>query len=141
MKILDVPRITLWLHLFFLLRFPLAECEQHVLGYLPRLRNATITDADDIATVVINAFSPLPFWNYVYQFRNDFPEEHHRCVRSRVVQFMSDDSSHVEVIEAPENSNISLVAVALWLQSNWKSEKFWYFMTTSKDSTGLKREM
>jgi hypothetical protein len=95
----------------------LTACQlQQPLTSQPRLRNATIEDADDIATVVIAAFSPTPPWKYIYQFSSEKPKEHHRCVRYGVMQGLTSPDYHAEVIEAPckVKGGLSVVAAALW---------------------------
>ncbi|KAF2732233.1 hypothetical protein EJ04DRAFT_578490 [Polyplosphaeria fusca] len=96
----------------------LAVCQQQILSPHLTLRNATLEDADDIATVMIAAFSPLRFWQYLYQFQEEVPHEHHRCVRLGVVQALDAPFSHVEVIEAPADSNLTVAAAAIWIQHN-----------------------
>lgn len=82
----------------------------------PRLRNATVDDADDIASVIIAAFSPTPAWQYIYQFLESKPKEHHRCVRSGIMQGFALPEYYGEVIEAPQNvkGELSVAAVAIW---------------------------
>jgi hypothetical protein len=41
-----------------------AQGTQYVLTAEPRLRKATLNDADDIATIVIAAFEPMLDWQY-----------------------------------------------------------------------------
>ncbi|KAH7381144.1 hypothetical protein DE146DRAFT_277847 [Phaeosphaeria sp. MPI-PUGE-AT-0046c] len=97
----------------------LIKSQQHPLisPPLPILRNATISDADDIASVVIAAFSPTPAWQYIYQFHATRPKEHHRCVRYGVMQALTSPEYTVQVIEAPPGSELSVAAAALWQQS------------------------
>lgn len=82
----------------------------------PLLRDATFNDADDIASVVIAAFSPTPAWQYIYQFHESKPKEHYRCVRFGVMQGLSSPKYHIEVIETPEDvkGELSVAAVAAW---------------------------
>ena len=101
----------------FLSNVHFATCQQQILNAQLFLRNATLKDADDIASVIIAAFSPLPSWDYIYQFRKEYPKEHHRCVRSDVIQALTAASYVVEVIEAPAESNLTVAAVAIWHQN------------------------
>ncbi|KZM26858.1 uncharacterized protein EKO05_0011432 [Ascochyta rabiei] len=96
-----------------------AKGDQQVLGPQGRLRNASLADADNIATIVIAAFEPLPSWQYLYYFRHSFPQAHRECVRFGITQMLSHPDSKTEVIEAPHGSKIPLVAVAAWRQSHF----------------------
>jgi hypothetical protein len=105
----------------------LATCyeqqQQSVLSAQPLLRNASASDADAIANVIIAAFSPTPSWQYLYQFRDTHPQEHHRCARSNVLKALADASYRVEVIEAPvesSNSTTRVAAVAMWRHNAWQ---------------------
>ncbi|KAF2119857.1 hypothetical protein BDV96DRAFT_566203 [Lophiotrema nucula] len=118
MKTSDIFYFGLKLQAFLLPQYHPASYEQQVLGHEARLRNATLEDADDISTVIIAAFGPLPDWQYIYQFRKQYPEEHRNCIRYGVGQILSDPSTHAQVIEAPADSAISLVAFAIWSQHN-----------------------
>lgn len=142
MKMRLIFNFSLWLQAFLCLHYRPATCEQQQpLGpQAPRLRNASLEDIDDISTVVIAAFSPLPDWQYLYQFHKDFPEEHKRCARDNVVRVLSDASYHARVIEAPANSNISVVAVAIWTQHNGSNQATSDLMTmTGKDTKDSKK--
>ena len=88
----------------------LAICQQQILSAQPLLRNASLRDADDIASVIAAAFSPIPSWKYMYQFYKEYPKEHHRCVRLMVTQVLTAASYRVEVIEAPAESNLTVAA-------------------------------
>ncbi|KAF1972764.1 hypothetical protein BU23DRAFT_467189 [Bimuria novae-zelandiae CBS 107.79] len=79
---------------FFLSTLHFAHCTQQVPSPEPRLRNATLKDVKDIATILIAAFSPLSPWDYVYQFRHEYPSEHIRCVRSGVEQLLLQNTSY-----------------------------------------------
>ena len=91
-----------------------AQANQHILTSEPRLRTATLDDADDIATIVMAAFEPMPDWQYFRQFRHDFPEGHRECVRHGITQMLTNPDANTEVIEAPDGSAIPLVAMATW---------------------------
>jgi hypothetical protein len=104
------------IHIQILLFLPyLAQCsqQQQPLLALPRLRNATLSDANAISEVVMAASEPLPSWQYMFQFRNSYPEEHVRCVRNQMVKLLENSSFHMEVIEAPAGS-VGLMAIAIW---------------------------
>lgn len=98
--------------LYFCLCF--AQAPQEILTAEPRLREAILQDADDIATILMAAFEPMPDWQYFRQFRHDYPEGHRECVRYGVTQMLTNPNTHTEVIEAPDGSAIPLVAMATW---------------------------
>lgn len=114
----------------------LATCQQQILGAQPLLRNASLKDADDIASVIIAAFSPLPSWQYIYQFREKYPKEHHRCVRFGVTQALTAASYHVEVIEAPAESNLMVAAVAIWRQNTSQDGMFLHRLSSKENTMG-----
>lgn len=100
---------------------PLATChrpqfQRPLISPQPLLRNATLEDADDIASVVIAAFSPTPAWQYIYQFHKSNPKEHHRCVRSGITQVLTSPEYVVEVVEAPDDAkgDLTIAAAAAW---------------------------
>jgi hypothetical protein len=115
--------------------FHLATCQQQILSPDLRLRNATLDDVADIASVMIAAFSSHPDWQYLYQFRNDFPEEHHRCVQFGVTQALTSSQQHfyAEVIEAPPDSNLTVAAAAIWEKHSLSDEETSAPRVTSKD--------
>ncbi|CAI6337697.1 unnamed protein product [Periconia digitata] len=118
MRILVVPTTII---LYYI---GLVACQQQVLRETPILRNASLSDADDIASVIIAAFSPTPPWQYIYSFAKRHPKEHHRCIRSGIVRGFSDPSYHAQVIEAPEESNLTVAAVAIWQQKPSQNDMF-----------------
>ncbi|KAF2448101.1 hypothetical protein P171DRAFT_481195 [Karstenula rhodostoma CBS 690.94] len=70
------------------------------------------------------AFSPLPFWDYVYQLRHTYPNEHRRCLTRNVSLLMGQPGGHGEVVEITaaeaedgegEDEGM-VVAGALWVQ-------------------------
>lgn len=98
---------------------PLTTCHElqyPLISNQPRLRNATLEDADDLASIVIAVFSPTPAWQYIYQFHKTNPKELHRCVRSGIIQVLTSPDYYVEVIEAPDDANgeLSIAAAAAW---------------------------
>lgn len=113
----------------------LATCQQQILATQPLLRDATLKDADDIASVLIAAFSPLPSWRYIYPFREKYPKEHHRCVRFGVTQALTAAPYRVEVIEAPAESNLSVAAVAMWVQNTTHDGMLLYQLSSKRDKT------
>jgi hypothetical protein len=108
----------------------LVYCQQQVLSPQPRLRNATLEDADDIATVVVAAFSPMRDWQYIYQFREKYPKEHYRCGRFEIIQALNSSSFRVEVIEAPAGSNLTVAAIAFWSQNATEDDAFSYHLSS-----------
>jgi ribosomal protein S18 acetylase RimI-like enzyme len=127
----------------FLLPYRLVGCDQQPLGHSARLRNATFEDIDGIAEVIIAAFAPLPSWQYLYQFREDYPEEHKKCLGYGVTQALEDPAMRTEVIEAPTNGNITVVAVAIWTADNSRihtyadllNGKSWFDIVSNDDGT------
>ncbi|KAH6643046.1 hypothetical protein C7974DRAFT_115820 [Boeremia exigua] len=109
--------LSLWLPIF-LFHCRLTDAKQITLTQQSRLRNATMDDADAITTIFLAAFAPLPAWQYVYPFRNDFPGDHKKCYLRFIVPMLSDACAHTEVIEAPTGSNIALIAAAIWVQKS-----------------------
>lgn len=107
----------LFLRVALLSTLCVAQGSQKILDSHAVFRNATLEDADDIAVIVMAAFEPMPDWQYFRQFRHDFPEGHRDCVRFGVSQMLSNPNAHTEVIEAPQDSDIPLIAVAIWLQN------------------------
>jgi hypothetical protein len=109
-----------------------ATCQQQILDAQPLLRNASFKDADSIASVIIAAFSRLPSWQYLYQFRETHPREHHRCVRFGMMQALTDASYLVQVIEAPAEDNLTVAAVALWRRDLWQDGKFLHQLSSKE---------
>jgi len=137
MKSMILP-FTIWLHA--LLPFHPTSCTplQHVLNPQPILRNATMSDVDSIATVIITAFEPMPNWRYIYQFRKDFPEEHHRCYRNTVSTILSYNNTSVQVIEAPADSNITVAAAAIWAwEDDLAYSDMWSIMSSTSSAHRL----
>lgn len=96
---------------------PLVACDQiqqQPLTDLPRLRNATRSDTSSIAAVVNAAFAPIDNWQYLYQFAKEYPAEHQRCAEREVNLVWESDNMHMQVIEAPPESNLTIAAVAVW---------------------------
>ncbi|KAF9691494.1 hypothetical protein EKO04_010311 [Ascochyta lentis] len=115
---LPMMRISFSVQALFLLQLCFAKGDQQILGPQVRLRNASLADADDITTIVISAFEPMPSWQYLYSFRHTFPQEHRECVRFGITQMLSNPDSNTEVLEAPPGSEIPLIAVAVWNQNH-----------------------
>jgi hypothetical protein len=110
--ILHALYCSLWVQVLLLMHYHVARCQQRILYPRSRLRNTTLEDADDIASIIITAFSSLPSWESLSEFREDFLEEHRGCIRAGVAQLLADVSAHFVVIEAPTNSDVALVAAA-----------------------------
>lgn len=112
-------RSTNFIHTLLLQAFliPLAACDkvqQQPLTSLPRLRNATRSDTPSIAAVVNAAFAPIDNWRYIYQFAKEHPADHQRCAEREVSLIWDHDNMHIQVIEAPAESNLTVAAVAIW---------------------------
>jgi hypothetical protein len=96
---------------------PLATCgqtQQQPFTDLPRLRNATRSDTASIAAVVNAAFAPIDNWQYLYQFAKEHPADHQRCTERDVNLVWNQDNMHMQVIEAPADSKLTVAAVAVW---------------------------
>lgn len=67
------------------------------------VRNATISDIDDISRVVLDAFASDPEFDYQYQFRKQYPRYHLRCSQQLVKQAFESkpDSVVIKVIDVP----------------------------------------
>lgn len=100
------------------------DCSQYALVGESRLRNATARDIADMATVINSAFDTLADQKYLYQFRDEYPEEHARCTRQDVREAMVRGYTRAEVIEAPDDSNLSVMAVAFWSRQNPTNGRF-----------------
>lgn len=111
-----IPSLLLFLHIH------LSNCDQQILSPQVRLRNATLDDADAITTVIFAAFSPLPLWEYLHPFREEFPEDYRECFREYIARIIAHPLGHGEVIEAPAGSDIPLVAAALWIQNKTQDQ-------------------
>jgi len=86
------------------------------------LRNATLDDVDDITDIMVAAYSSTNFYNYCFQFRQKYPEEHWTCQRDGLRVSMEEykDQITVNVITSPTNEDPSVskpVAVAAWAHS------------------------
>jgi hypothetical protein len=94
----------------------LATCDQtqHILSPQPLLRNATRSDTPSIAAVVNAAFAPIDNWQYLYQFAKAHPAEHQRCAEREIGTVWNHDNMHMQVIEAPADSDLTVAAVAVW---------------------------
>lgn len=99
---------------FLILLVTCDQIQQQPLTSLPRLRNATRSDTPSIAAVVNAAFAPIDNWQYLYQFAKEYPAEHQRCTERDVNLVWQNDNMHVQVIEAPADSNLTIAAVAVW---------------------------
>ncbi|KAF2658666.1 hypothetical protein K491DRAFT_676257 [Lophiostoma macrostomum CBS 122681] len=62
-------------------------------------RNATLADVNAIVSVIDAAFSPLPQWDYMYPFRDEFPEDFRRCGAWGVSRFLEMNATFGEVVE------------------------------------------
>ncbi|KAL4882164.1 hypothetical protein BJY04DRAFT_187295 [Aspergillus karnatakaensis] len=84
------------------------------------LRNATIADAKDIAETVAAAFASTPHFQYIYQFRNEFPTEHLKCLEEVTVSAVQHHQSEyrLQVIDNPSayetGKSGNAVGVAVW---------------------------
>lgn len=107
----------LWLS-FLLTQHHIVHGKQIPFLYQPRLRNATLNDADAIVDIFTAAFDPMPDWQYLFPFRHDYPRDHKRCYRSTVMLYLTHPAAHTEVIESSSGSGRRLVAAAVWVQNS-----------------------
>jgi ribosomal protein S18 acetylase RimI-like enzyme len=140
MKLPVISRFNFCLQVVLLLPVHLATCkpEQHILAPppLPRLRNATTSDIPSITSIISAAFAPLPNWNYIYQFRKDYPEEHQRCGQEAIAKGFSHNDITIRVVEAPHDSDLTVAAVAIWRrQSSNTTQSARSFMSRSGKCT------
>lgn len=87
-------------------------------------RDAVASDINDVATVVIDAFAPAPHTQYVYQFRDRYPEYHRECMRQAMErQFAQMDPSEAVVkviaVDDPDRaaegeSTSRVVSLGIW---------------------------
>lgn len=70
----------------------------------PILRNATLDDAAAITHVIRDAFDPSPPFRYRYQFRDQYPAEHWRCMYEGIREGMALPFITVQVITLPANA-------------------------------------
>ncbi|KAK6193035.1 hypothetical protein LQW54_012862 [Pestalotiopsis sp. IQ-011] len=94
---------------------------QKPLGGVPFvLRDANVDDADDIATVTIDAFSAAPDWNYVHQFEDEYPGLAWVCARNAYKSIFEGDGPPPYVIRAiavPDQTaptSFRVVSFSLW---------------------------
>ena len=80
---------------------------------------ANLTDLDSVLEVALSAMPYDPDWNYRYQYRDQYPEDHLKYTKL-LFQFFIDpsyDDWHVMVAKAPslEDPNVTkIVAFAVW---------------------------
>ncbi|KAI0175406.1 hypothetical protein BJ166DRAFT_514701 [Pestalotiopsis sp. NC0098] len=94
---------------------------QKPLGGVPFvLRDANVDDADDIATVIIDAFSAAPDWNYVHQFEDEYPGLAWMCARNAYKSIFEEDAAFhyvIRVIAVPDQTaptSSRVVSFSLW---------------------------
>lgn len=84
------------------------------------VRNATLQDLDNVASVLASAFAGSPAWNYGYQFRKISPEYHLYCLRKDIrQQFLRMDVQRtwakvLELRDPDRDGQTEVVSVAVW---------------------------
>ena len=82
------------------------------------IRNATLHDVDVIADIILAAFDSAPHLKYMFQFKDQFPEEHLRCARIGICRSMKRNKLAIaQLVEMPSNTDPEIfqpVAMALW---------------------------
>ena len=103
--------------------------KQHILSSKLLVRNATVSDAAGVTTVILAAFDHTPQFQYMYQFQDDYPEEHFNCTYTEMLKFFDLPSGVglMEVVDMPRKEpphDMIPVAVAVWvLPSQLESEE------------------
>ena len=93
--------------------------EQHTLPSGLIVRNATVSDAAGITTVILAAFHDSPPTKYMYQFQDEYPEDLFNCTYANIVQFFDLPKvvGLVELVDLPSKEpphDMIPVAVAAW---------------------------
>ena len=74
-------------------------------NFKPRIRNGTLADLDAITNVLVDAYSPAPEQEYIFQFRDQYSKYHWECMRQDVLdafkQVRERDGVYFNVIDAP----------------------------------------
>ena len=83
------------------------------------VRNATVSDAAGITTVLLAAFHDSPPTKYMYQFQDEYPEDLFNCTYANILQFfdLPKGVGLVELVDLPSNEpphEMIPVAVAAW---------------------------
>jgi ribosomal protein S18 acetylase RimI-like enzyme len=92
--------------------------EQVPISTVLTIRNATISDAKAITNIVSSAFHDSPHWKYVYQFMENFPEEHFNCMYREALQVIPHPDIITQVVILPNNTypyEMIPVASAIWV--------------------------
>lgn len=83
------------------------------------IRNATVSDAHAITNIIQAAFNHSAHWEYAYQFKDKYPQEHHDCFFHTIQFALGLKGVLAEVallpnITAPHEP--TPIAVALWVE-------------------------
>lgn len=119
----QLSRLCAWWLLWLSTFMHSVEGERQITLHDLRLRNATLEDAEDIATTIIAAFDPLRDRDYLFPFRHVYPEEHLRCMKLGVTRSLLRPSAYAQVIEAPRPSRVKLAAIAIWTQNTTRVQE------------------
>jgi ribosomal protein S18 acetylase RimI-like enzyme len=82
------------------------------------IRNATMSDAKAITNIILSAFHDEPHWKYVYQFMDDFPEEHFNCMYRAARQVIPHPDVITQIVLLPNNTyphGVIPVATSIWV--------------------------
>lgn len=89
------------------------------------IRNATQSDAAAITNIVLSAFKDNPHWRYVYQFQDQYPEEHFECFHRNLYQALAIEGVLAQVALLPNITKpheLTPIAATLWvLPTAWSS--------------------
>ena len=100
---------------------------QQPISSTPLLRNATITDAEAITSIILEAFFELPYIKYLYQFADDYPQDRHDCMYIDIHAALLIPDVLTQVALLPDNlepHELVPVAVAIWsLPTLWQTSK------------------
>ncbi|KAI1402688.1 hypothetical protein F4819DRAFT_267485 [Hypoxylon fuscum] len=84
------------------------------------VRDAVLTDAVDIATTLIDAFSPAPVWKYIHPFYENYTNYFQECTEKEIARIINISSTYdlrFRVLTVPDRSAHSrrrVVSFSLW---------------------------
>lgn len=110
------------------------------------IRNAELTDLNDVTTILASAFAGSPAWDYGYQFRTEYPEYHWCClceqlrrdfeqrdvntVWIKVLEIEIDDTERSQKPEVTRKEQAAgktkrVVSVAVWKVLDQNAPGYW----------------
>ena len=84
-----------------------------------KIRRADTADLDNATTTIVEAFETAPHYRYVYQFLDQYPEYHWRCIRDGLAEGLAGSAhNHIlNVIDWSGNRELpssKAAAIAIW---------------------------